>query len=75
MSTALARTAAEEALGFQLPNRRMEDWRWTDLRQLIDKPYPPRQKVEATPADVERLLASSLFSGVAATRMVFVNGE
>ena len=27
MSTALARTAAEEALGFQLPNRRMEDWR------------------------------------------------
>ena len=75
MSTAIARTAAEEALGFQLPNRRMEDWRWTDLRQLIDKPYPPRQKVEAKAADVERLLASSLFSGVAATRMVFVNGE
>ncbi len=75
MSTALARTAAEEALGFQLPNRRMEDWRWTDLRQLIDKPYPPRQKVVAKAADVERLLASSLFSGIAATRMVFVNGE
>ena len=75
MSTAIARTAAEEALGFQLPNRRMEEWRWTDLRQLIDKPYPPRQKVEAKAADVERLLASSLFSGVAATRMVFVNGE
>ena len=75
MSTALARTAAEEALGFQLPNRRMEDWRWTDLRQLIDKPYPPRQKVVAKSADVDRLLASSLFSGVAATRMVFVNGE
>jgi Fe-S cluster assembly protein SufD len=75
MSTAIARTAAEEALGFQLPNRRMEDWRWTDLRQLIDKPYPPRQKVEAKAADVERLLASSLFSGIAATRMVFVNGE
>ena len=46
MSTAIARTAAEEALGFQLPNRRMEDWRWTDLRQLIDKPYPPRQQVD-----------------------------
>ena len=75
MSTAIARTAAEEALGFQLPNRRMEDWRWTDLRQLIDKPYPPRQKVEAKAADIARLLASSLFSGVAATRMVFVNGE
>lgn len=75
MSTAVARTAAEEALGFQLPHRRMEEWRWTDLRQLIDKPYPPRQKVAADKADVERLLASSLFAGVAATRMVFVNGE
>jgi Fe-S cluster assembly protein SufD len=75
MSMALARTAAEEALGFQLPHRRMEEWRWTDLRQLIDKPYPPRQKVAAKKDDVERLLASSLFSGVAATRMVFVNGE
>lgn len=75
MSTAVARTAAEEALGFQLPHRRMEEWRWTDLGQLIDKPYPPRQKVAADKADVERLLASSLFAGVAATRMVFVNGE
>lgn len=75
MSTAVARTAAEEALGFQLPHRRMEEWRWTDLRQLIDQPYPPRQKVAADKADVERLLASSLFAGVAATRMVFVNGE
>lgn len=75
MSTALARTAAEEALGFQLPHRRMEDWRWTDLRQLIDKPYPPRQKVRALPGEVERLIGSSIFSGIAATRMVFVNGE
>ncbi len=75
MSTAIAKTAAEEALGFQLPHRRMEDWRWTDLRQLIDKPYPPRQKVRALPGDVERLIGSSIFSGIAATRMVFVNGE
>lgn len=74
MSTAIAKTAAEEALGFQLPNRRMEDWRWTDLRQLIDKPYPPRQHVEADRAEVETLLSRSLFAGIAATRMVFVNG-
>jgi Fe-S cluster assembly protein SufD len=74
MSVGLARTAAEEALGFQLPHRRMEDWRWTDLRQLIDKPYPPRQKIEASAAEVERLLASSLFGDLHATRMVFVNG-
>jgi Fe-S cluster assembly protein SufD len=75
MSTAIARTAAEEALGFQLPNRRMEDWRWTDLRQMIDKPYPPRQQVSAAAGEVERLLGLSPFGAVAASRMVFVNGH
>ena len=75
MSTAIARTAAEEALGFQLPHRRMEEWRWTDLRQLIDKPYPPRQQVEAKASDVERLLKGTVFHAIAATRMVFVNGQ
>ena len=75
MTTALARTAAEKALDFPLPNRRMEDWKWTDLRQLIDKPYPPRQQVEANPADIERLLKAAPFAQVAAKRMVFVNGH
>ena len=75
MNVALNRTVAEQALGLSLPHRRMEDWRWTDLRQMIDKPYPPRQKVAAAVGDVARLLASSLFAGVAATRMVFVNGH
>ena len=42
---------------------------------MIDKPYPPRQKVDAAAGDVERLLATSLFHGIAATRMVFVNGH
>jgi Fe-S cluster assembly protein SufD len=75
MSTALVRTIAEEALGLSLPHRRMEDWRWTDLRQLIDKPYPPRQQVTAEQGDVERLLRSSPFASIAAARMVFVNGH
>jgi len=75
MSTAIAKTAAEEALGFQLPHRRMEEWRWTDLRQLIDKPYPPRQQVKAAAGEAERLLAGSIFHAIAATRMVFVNGH
>jgi Fe-S cluster assembly protein SufD len=75
MTTALAKTAAEEALGFQLPHRRMEEWRWTDLRQMIDKPYPPRQSVKPAAGDVERLLAASIFHGISATRMVFVNGH
>ena len=36
----------------------MEEWRWTDLRQMIDKPYPPRQAATASDADVDRLLAA-----------------
>lgn len=75
MSLALPRTPAEEAFGFTLPHRRMEDWRWTDLRQLVDRPYPPRQAVSADRKEVERLIRSSPFSAIAATRMVFVNGH
>lgn len=75
MNLSLTRTAAEEVLGFTLPHRKMEDWRWTVLRQMIDRPYPPRLHVEAAGFDVARLIASSPFASVAATRMVFVNGR
>ena len=73
MSTALQLTAAEQALGVSLPHRRMEDWRWTDLRRAITKPYAPA-KVEAATKDVERLLAASPFAKIAKARVVFVNG-
>ncbi len=73
MSQALQRTAAEQALGISLPHRRMEDWRWTDLRARISKPYVP-QNVVAAAQDVERLLASSPFARAARARVVFVNG-
>ena len=73
MSQALQLTAAEQALGISLPHRRMEDWRWTDLRARITKAYAP-QKVEAIAKDVDRLLASSPFAKAAKARVVFVNG-
>ena len=73
MSTALQLTVAEQALGVSLPHRRMEDWRWTDLRRAITKPYAP-VKVQADAKDVERLLATSLFAKIAKVRVVFVNG-
>jgi Fe-S cluster assembly protein SufD len=75
MTLAPKQTPAEAAFGLPLPHRRMEDWRWTDLRQLIDQPYPPRQSVMADPRDVERLIKSSPFAGLAATRIVLVNGH
>lgn len=76
MNLAVTRTPAELAYGGELlPNPRLEDWRWTNLRTLIDRPYPPRQKVEAEPADIERLLKGSPFAKIAGARMVFVNGH
>ncbi len=73
MSTALQLTAAEQALGVSLPHRRMEDWRWTDLRRAITKPYSP-VTVQAEKKNVDRLLATSPFAKVAKARVVFVNG-
>ena len=75
MNIVVPKTAAELNYGMALPNRRMEEWRWTDLRQLINQPYPPRQTVEAKAKDVERLIASSPFVKIAGARMVFVNGH
>jgi Fe-S cluster assembly protein SufD len=75
MNLALARTAAEESLGALLPHRRMEEWRWTDLRKLVDRPYPHQVAPAASDADVDRLVASSPFAAIAARRMVFVNGS
>ncbi len=76
MNVALTRTAAELAYGGELlPNPRMEDWKWTNLRTLIDRPYPPRLDVPAKKADVARMIKASCFAKVAATRMVFVNGH
>ncbi|MEQ1520194.1 MAG: Fe-S cluster assembly protein SufD [Aestuariivirga sp.] len=69
------KTAAELNYGLSLPHRKMEDWRWTDLRQLVDRPYPPCQTVVAAAKDVERLLKSSPFAKVAGARIVFVNGH
>jgi len=76
MNLAVTRTPAELAYGGDLlPNPRMEDWKWSNLRTLIDRPYPPRQKVAAKSAEIERLLKSSPFAKVAGGRMVFVNGH
>ncbi|MFO1033979.1 MAG: Fe-S cluster assembly protein SufD [Hyphomicrobiales bacterium] len=66
-------TAAEEAFGLRLPSRRDEDWKWTDLRRLISKPYG-KASLTAKDADIDRLVAASPFADVKATRLVIVNG-
>ena len=68
------KTKAEEALGISLPNRRQEEWKWTDLRRLVDVNYATGQQPNADTATVERLLKTSPFAGAAKRRVVIVNG-
>ena len=75
MNIAVNKTPAELAYdGMLLPHPRLEDWRWTNLRVLIDRPYPPRVKVKAEAKDVERLLKRDPLAKIAHARIVFVNG-
>jgi Fe-S cluster assembly protein SufD len=66
-------TAAEQTFGTALPHRRMEEWRWTDVRARLDKPYPT-QAIAAADKDVARLIAASPAAQIANYRLVFVNG-
>jgi Fe-S cluster assembly protein SufD len=68
------KTAAENALGLTLPSRRDEDWKWTDLKRLIDRAYGVTS-IEADAKTVERLIASAPLSGIAMQRVVVVNGK
>ena len=74
MIQALSKTPAEVAFGVSLPHRRMEEWRWTDLRARIDKPYPT-QEIAVAEKDVVRLIESSPFAKLTTHRIVFVNGS
>ena len=75
MNIALTKTPAEEALGMFLPHRRMEEWRWTDLRRALTKPYPHGVALPVNAKDVDRLIASSPFAKINTHRVVFVNGS
>ncbi|WP_137390530.1 Fe-S cluster assembly protein SufD [Rhodoligotrophos defluvii] len=59
-----------------LPHRRIEEWRWTDLRRALQSAYLPLTE-PAKPAAgvVERLMAKSPFTGLDAARLVFVDGR
>jgi len=57
-----------------LPHRRMEDWKWTDLRQLISKALPPASGTTASAGTIDNMIAASPFGHVARARLVFVDG-
>jgi Fe-S cluster assembly protein SufD len=68
------RTAAEEALGLVLPSRRDEEWKWTDLKRLIDKPYLATSVDEDSNA-IERLAKTAPLAEVKLQRIVILNGS
>ncbi len=69
------RKAAESFARTGLPNRRLEDWKWTDLKRLIDGAYPPLAGGKEDATAVDALIAASPLKDLAATRLVFVNGR
>ncbi len=74
MSMMAPQTAAEQALGLTLPSRRDEEWKWTDLKRMIERPYA----ISAADADltlVAQLKASAPLANLQIQRIVIVNGQ
>ena len=56
-----------------LPHRRLEAWRWTDLRTIVDREFPPSL---AASGEVDgAALAGSPFAALDCHRAVFVDGH
>jgi Fe-S cluster assembly protein SufD len=70
----LRRSGYQSFAALGLPHRRLEDWKWTDLRQIVDRAYPPAAGVTAPASEVAALIARSPFRSLARARLVFVNG-
>ena len=71
----LRRAGYESFAGVGLPHRRLEDWKWFDLRQIADRAYPPAARpAPASDSEVSALIARSPFASIARARLVFVNG-
>ena len=69
------KSAFEQFAGTGLPHRRMEDWKWTDLRQIISKALPPAAGSKADATSIDKLVAATPFADVAKARLVFVDGQ
>lgn len=76
MNMTLPATPAETAFGgFSLPHRRLEDWRWTDLRQLFDQAYPPSRGGSASPQAIAAFEKADILAPFARTRIILVDGR
>jgi Fe-S cluster assembly protein SufD len=72
----LARLRADAFQQFEsqgLPHRRIEEWKYTDLRALMREAYPLAAPPDAA-AKAHAKAAGDIFSGVDCRRLMFVNG-
>lgn len=72
------REAAYSALATNgLPHRRIEEWKWTDLRRALSDAYPPLydDRRETVTGTVDHLLAEHPLAAIKTTRIVFVDGR
>ncbi|HXF53231.1 MAG TPA: Fe-S cluster assembly protein SufD [Hyphomicrobiaceae bacterium] len=60
---------------FGLPHRRIEQWKYTDLRERLKEAYPPplRAFAAASQVDIERALGP--LAAIKAYRLVFLDGS
>jgi len=59
-----------------LPHRRIEEWKWTDLRRALTQAYLPLVAPAVAPSGlVDELLARAPFAGLETFRLVFVDGR
>jgi Fe-S cluster assembly protein SufD len=56
-----------------LPHRRVEEWKYTDLRALMREAYPLASPPDAA-AKAKAKGAGALFAGVEARRLIFIDG-
>jgi Fe-S cluster assembly protein SufD len=56
-----------------LPHRRVEEWKYTDLRALMREAYPPAARRDAS-AKANAKAAGNILSGFDCRRLVFVDG-
>lgn len=66
--------AAQSIAATGLPNRRVEEWKWTDLRRIVDQAYPPAIGGKVEIAKLEKLIAIAPYARIAGAGIVFING-
>jgi Fe-S cluster assembly protein SufD len=68
------REAYERFIAMGLPHRRLEDWRWTDLRQIIRDAYPPALALRPSSLSPDQLSRTPFLADIRA-RLVLVDGS